>query len=206
MSKLWIEDSETIPATAYQDTSPAGSWTDYSNNIIKWDCYGLEVLQFMHARRHISTLIAVKTAMFTNWNALTSEEKDIACKWVAAPYALRMLVVSDSDDRDNYINLIRKLRGVPFTEYEGREHIIELMRERVADQKRVETWGDTELNAFYYDTASHIDAFTFANTKDLIQWITNEVGSDYENAGFADESYYDATLKTDLEDIYNAYY
>jgi len=49
-------------------------------------------------------------------------------------------------------------------------------------------------------------AFMFANTKCLINWINNEVGTPYENAGFAQTAYYDATLKTDLNTLYSATY
>ena len=120
---------------------------------------------------------------------------------------MRVPAISDDDDRANWQDMIRHLRGIEsIDDLQGREYIIELMRERASDELRVEEWDNATSNSFFYDTDSHIRAYEFANTTDLIDWISNTVGSDYESDGFAEKTYFTTTLRDELISIYNNFY
>lgn len=207
MEKLWIENIINLPNVQYTDADLSATHTDESANIEAWDLYGLEVLQFMHVRRSILPLVILKAgADFSTWSNLTPNEQAIAINWVIAPYSLRVPTITDEADKQNWTNLIKLTRGITGKCTGGRPFIIELMRERVADNLRTETWATETAENFYFDTIEHITAYEFANTKDLIQWLTNEIGSPYENAGFAQTSYYSTELKDELAEIYNGFY
>ena len=211
MSKLWTEKIVTVKDVAYQDIEP--SWgngaDDCTSDILSLDKYGLKVLQFTHVRRLLQIAIVTKLlGDFNNWGThLTSDERSIAIKWIVAPYVLRVPAIPDEDDQANWFIMVKNLRGVSnSTSLQGREYIIELMRERASDELRREIWTYNEANQFFYDTDSHIRAYNFANTSDLIDWISNKVGSSFENDGFAQTTYFSSTLKDDLISIYNGYY
>lgn len=212
MSKFWVENNNNDPQVRFQNDSPDYdeiTFTDKSNDIILWDKYGLDVLQYMHVRKKLQIAIVTKLlGNFNNWAThLSNDERLIAIKWICAPYVLRVPTVSDSEDSENWNNMVRELKGVyDFSEEKGREHIIEIMRERASNELRVENWGNSTSNQFYYDTKEHIFAYQFANTTDLIDWISNKVGSPYENEGFAQAAYFSTTLKDDLIEIYNSSY
>lgn len=208
MSKLWIEDNEVIPAVVYQTIDPSIGANTYSEATIEqWAQYGESQLQFMHTRSNIQVLVATKSAMFTNWGALTSEEQIIAVQWICAPYALRVPFITDNEDKENWNYMVQKLRGVGTIDtLEGREYISELLRERVSDEVRREVWDNDTSNSFYYDTERLLGAYRFANAQDLIAWISNKVGTPFENDGFAEKSYYTNDLKEDLVLIYNSSY
>jgi hypothetical protein len=217
MSKLWIENIPGQKNVQYTSADLSSTHTDESSSIEAWDNHGLKVLQYMHVRRHISVLVATKSAMFSLWGDLTPEEQEIAARYVVAPYALRKTVYSDDEDRENYQYLIQKLRGVPKQSLEGRSYIVETMRERVADKKRVEQWGDDQLDAFFDHTNDYITGYEFANKRKLIHWICNEPGTPFENDGFAEATYvdssdgqtkslFDQAVKDDLVAIYYDYH
>lgn len=209
MGKLWVENITNYPNVQYTDEDLSATHTDDSNNIEKWDEYGLEVLQWLHVRRKLTPLIyaaATNIDPFDNWGGLTQAIRDIAIKWICAPYVLRVPAITDTEDRENWEVLMKQSRGVGEKCSGGRAFIIELMRERAADNLRTEIWDYNTSNQFYYDTAAHIEAYTFANTNDLIYWISNEAGTPYENNGFAQTSYYSVIIKNDLINIYNGFY
>jgi len=216
MSKLWIENTSNYPSVICSSLDYSTTHTDKTTDVISWDKYGLDVLQYLHVRRKIQPLIIAKCSSnpldsntyFDNWtNGLTLEEKKIACNWIIAPYSLRITINSDADDLSLWTILVEKSKGFNILkDTEGRAYIIEEMRMRVSENLRKDLWTFATSNQFYYDTKDHIMAYMFANTTDLIDWISNKVGSLYENNGFAQTSYYDATLQTDLIKIYNDYY
>ncbi len=204
--KLWVENI-SFPNVQYTDEDLSATHTDYSNDIEKWKQYGYEVLQWMHVRRKIQSLVVgIVNPDYSNWGGLTQAQKDIAINLILAPYALRVPAVTDEEDSENWVNLVKNTRGISGKCAGGRAYVIELMRERVSDNLRVELWSHTTADAFYYDTSTHITAYEFANTPDLIQWLTNAAGSPYENDGFAQKSYYSDGLKDDLVNIYYGFY
>jgi hypothetical protein len=203
--EFWIENIIEYPNVQYTDADLSATHTNESENIVAWDRYGLEVLQYMHVRRSIIPLIITKAgANYSNWDNLTPKEKVIAINWIAAPYSLRVPAISDETDRQNWNKLVRCTRGISEKCTEGRPYIIELMRERVADNLRTEDWTKTITENFYFDTAENILAYEFANASNLIDWITN--AGEYQNAGFKQASYYSLGLENDLVEIYNGFY
>lgn len=42
MSKLWVENGQSIPAVSYQDTSPTGSYSDMTEDLVAWNKYWSE--------------------------------------------------------------------------------------------------------------------------------------------------------------------
>jgi hypothetical protein len=203
--KFWIENIIEYPNVQYTDADLSATHTDESENIAAWDRYGLEVLQYMHVRRSIIPLVIAKAgADYSNWDSLTPEEQAIGINWIAAPYSLRVPTITDQTDRENWNKLVKCSRGVSEECTEGRSYIIELMRERVADNLRTEAWTNAIAENFYFDTAENIEAYEFANASNLIDWINNE--GQYENAGFKQTSYYSLELENDLTQIYNGFY
>ena len=59
---------------------------------------------------------------------------------------------------------------------------------------------------FYTHVYEFIIWFNQAKKPDFKQWLTNEVGSPYENNGFAQTAYYSVQMKDDLMLIYNGNY
>lgn len=208
MKKLWIENI-ALPNVEFTDDDLSATHTDFSNDVEKWNEYGLQVLQWMHVRRRIQPLVHAASTVstpFDNWANVSSEIKSIAIEFIVVPYALRVPTITDEEDQANWKVLMQNTRGINEKCNGGRPFIIELMRERAADNIRTELWDYDTADQFYYDTANHITAFEFANSRDLIEWITNEVGSQYENDGFAQKSYFTTELKNDLVNIYNEFY
>lgn len=53
------------------------------------------------------------------------------------------------------------------------------------------------------DTLKFCNTYAEAGVYDLKAWITNEVGTIYENNGMAQNAYFSTTLRDNLMSIYN---
>ena len=209
MKKFYVEKNEAIPNVQYTSADLSATHDDMSGDITSIDLYWKTELQMMHARRLIkSAVVAVAGSDYSTWGNLSSDEQKIASKWICAPYALRVPThYTDAEDKENWKRVIQHNQGWTFPDViEGRACVIEKMREHTADQLRVENWTYADSNDFLKEVIDFMMTYIFGEDQRLIQWITNEVGSAYENAGFAQKTYFSTTLRDELVDIYNEYY
>lgn len=205
--KLWVENIDN-PSVVFSETAPNENFTDKSNDLIAWDKYGYKVLD-LDRYRYEMKLPFYTLAGFSleNWAGLSAEIKEIGARYFFVPYALRVPdVVTDQQDYNNWEDLIIKTQGTPTEIYIGRAKTFDEMRKRVAHRVRKEQMSMTESQQMLKDVGQIVDWFIRANSPDFKQWLTNEVGSPYENDGFAQKNYYNASLKDELYDIYNGNY
>lgn len=209
--KLWIENIAS-PAALWQEADPGASWLDKTNDAASWDTYGYLVVDYLFYRDHINNILFPicnpnypPTIDFSGWSNLTATQKEIMARYVLCPYALRLTIYSDAEDEQNWFLLIQITQGLdnqnnPFT---GRALLIENMRKLVANKVRKEEMTMATSQEFFKDVFDMTEWYIRAAAPDFKQWITNEAGSPYENAGFAQESYYTVALKDELMFIYN---
>jgi hypothetical protein len=209
--KLWIENI-SIPAILYQEDTPSGDYLDKTNDAVYWDLYGMQVMDYIFVRDNINNLLFPicnpnypPTIDFSGWNNLTAAQKEIMARYVLAPYALRLTIYTDQEDKNHWQSLIQVTQGLQNNNYlfTGRAMIIEKMRSCVADKVRIETFSMAESQIFFKDVFDFTEWYIRAACPDFKQWLTNEIGSPYENDGFAQKSYYSEALKNSLMDIYN---
>ena len=144
--------------------------------------------------------------MFTGWAAY--QHKLLATKWFAAPYALRISTSgwSESQDSEEWCPLIDKTKGIKLSDLSGRSLTVELMRRRVSHELRKEVATKADLDDFWGSTFNLFNEYIDTNGIHFKEWLTNEVGSDYENAGFKQKTYWSQQLEDDLLEIYNGGY
>lgn len=134
-----------------------------------------------------------------NFSSLSTKKKMIACDFFLIPYNIRLMFVTNEQDSKNWEFLLKKTK-------ESRKDCIEAMRLKTGEYMRTGQLTLVQTQLFYKDVFDYINWFEDANAPDFKQWLTNEVGSAYENNGFEQASYYSSQLKTDLMDIYNGNY
>lgn len=208
--KLLIENNENNPAVLWQENVVEG-YTDYTLDAVMWDKYGKFVIDYLFYRDKINTILFpicnpnYPTVDFSGWGNLTAEQKEIMARYVLAPYALRLTVYSDEIDSANWSNLLQVTQGTETVQfhYTGRALLVENMRRHVAHKVRKELMTMTDSQLFFKDVFEFTEWYIRAACPDFKQWLTNEIGSPYENTGFAQESYYNITLKDELMSIYN---
>ena len=196
------------PAFCFSDSVTSG-YQDISS-IENWDIYGLNSgVDFNYIRNIIQGLVvAIVNPNFSNWNGLTSEQKIIACKYVVAPYALRVPgVVDDATDKENWYNVVTLTNGVPLTNLQGRALIFQKMRVAIAELTRTNTITLIESQSLFKDTFIIVQYYINSNSPDFKYWFNNTVGTPYENNGFAQVTYFTTPMKAQIlaivNDIYN---
>lgn len=192
---------------SWSETAPGQNFDDKSNDILAWDKYGSTVLDLDRYRYEMKILFYAEAGtQLENWANLSSEKQLIGAKYFFIPYALRMMLLSDDEDKINWSWLIEETQGVPVQTYKGRARTFDEMRKKVADFVRTEQLSMEDSQQMLKDVGEMTDWYIRANTPDFKQWIINEAGSSYENNGFAQKSYFSATLRDELYSIYNGNY
>jgi hypothetical protein len=156
---------------------------------------------YTFARYEMSVLlIGIVGPVFANWNNLTSNEKECVARHILAPYGLRVpAVFSDQDDTVNTDSLLDKTLI-------DRQNTIEKMRRSVFVQKvRTGQMTLASSQAFAKDTKALFDLYILSNDPSFKQWLTNAVGSPYENDGFEQKAYWTQELEDELVYIYDNY-
>lgn len=206
--KLWVENID-FPAAIYQESQPEGDWSDMSSDAVSWDLYGHYVIDYLFYRDKISTILFIKanpnypTIDFSGFfSVLTDAERMLMCKYILAPYALRTMVVSETQDYANWELLLQITQGtepinVPYT---GRALLIEKMRKLVAHKVRKEQMGMANSQQFFKDVFHFTEWYIRAACPDFKLWITN--AAPYDTDGFDQKAYYSETLRDELMDIY----
>lgn len=208
MKKLWVENNENLPAVVWSETQPqTGDFLDRTNDLISWDKYGKYVLDFERYRYEMKAPFYGEAGIqLENWGLLSAEKKLIGAKYFFVPYQLRLTVLNDQQDFDNWESLLFETQGLPVQRYVGRARTFDEMRRCVAHMVRTEQMTMESSQDMLKSVGLMSDWFIRANAPDLKQWITNEVGSVYENNGFAQKNYFNAALRDKLYDIYNGNY
>lgn len=208
MKKFWVEDIENNPACVWSEEPVGnGNYTDRTNDLIFWDKYGKNVLDLDRFRYEMKAhFYALSGNQLQNWASLSIDIKRIGAKYFFIPYQLRITVVTEQEDYDNWEELIEKTQGTPTSRYIGRAKTFDEMRKSVAHRVRKEQMSMTSSQEFLKDVGLMGDWFIRSNAPDFKQWITNEIDTPYENNGFAQKSYYSLSLKNELYDIYNGNY
>ena len=187
---------ENLPSEAFitAEVSPGVAYEDYSS-ITNW--YNYEGLDWGRRRAYIKPLFyAAVGPNFQNYTNLTQEEKLIGGWCFFSPYTLRLQLWSDQEDQYVWMNVITETKRT-------RMRTVEAMRKAVAEEIRVGALTLLQTQMFDKDTSDMIAWYERSDAKDFYQWLTNEVGSPYENAGYAQTTYYIVGLKDQLVSIYN---
>jgi hypothetical protein len=187
---------ENIPSDPFitAEVSPGVTYEDYSS-ITNW--YNYNGLDWGRRRAFIRPLFyAAVGPNFQDYNNLTQEEKLVGGWCFFSPYALRLQLWSDEEDKEVWMNVITETKRT-------RMRTVEAMRKAVAEEIRIGTLTLLQTQLFDKDTSDMIAWYERSDAKDFYQWLTNEVGSPYENDGYAQTSYYIPTLKDKLMSIYN---
>lgn len=138
-------------------------------------------------------------AQLQNFSGMSNAKKLNACVFFMVPYNVRIQIISDAQDAKNWDFLLTMTK-------QSREACVEAMRIKVGQYMRLGTISLAQTQDFYTQVYQLIIWFNDTNKPDFKQWISNEVGSPYENAGFAQQAYYNVDIKNDLMDIYNGNY
>lgn len=209
--KLWVENIDH-PAVKYQQDSPGEDWLDKSTDAISWDLYGGYVLDYLMYRDKINEILFIKanpnypTIDFSGFfSVLTGQERFLMCKYVLAPYALRLMVVSEEEDYYHWEQLVRITKGNELLEYPytGRALVVEKMRRYVAHLVRKELMTMTDSQQFFEDVFTLVELYIASANPKFKQWLTNMVGTPYENDGFEQKPYWTQDLEDNLMIIYN---
>ena len=178
----------TVDDVNYEDISTMEAWD--KSNLLDW----------YRRRTEISTLFYAEAgAGLETFAGMSTERKLLSCKYFLIPYATRMLLITDDEDEAAWDLLLHEAA-------DSRDKCIEAMRIKTGQYMRIGTLTLTETQEFFKDVSHMIEWYVKSNSPDFKQWLTNEVGSAYENAGFADATYYISQVKDDLVDIYNGSY
>jgi hypothetical protein len=207
MKKLWIEDIADLPAVAWSENSPSINFIDKTNDIVAWYKHGKSVLDLDRYRYESKApFYTLAGTQLENWASLSGEVKKIGAEMFFIPYQLRLTVISEQEDYDNWEKIIEKTQGTPTEIYIGRAKTFDEMRRCVAHKVRKEELSMTASQQMLKDVGLMVDWFIRSNSPEFKQWLTNEAGTPYENDGFAQKSYYSLDLKNKLYDIYNGNY
>lgn len=172
----------------YQDISSIENWD--SSTLLDWSRRRDEILPLFYAE---------SGNQLQNFAGMSIEKKLIGCKYFLLPYNIRTTIISDEQDSINWDFLLKMTKI-------SREECVEAMRVKVGQYMRLGTLTLEETQDFYTRVYQMIIWFDEANKPDFKQWLFNEVGSPYENNGFAQMTYYSESIKNDLMDIYNGSY
>ena len=201
MKKLWVEINEAIPAIAFSENAPSADFIDKSDDIELWDSV-TSIMDWSRRRDKILPLFyAIASVDLSTYGNLTAAQKLIGAKYFLAPYSLRVTngIVTEDEDKANWQYLLTETK-------KSRLSCIEAMRLLVGDKIRIGGLTLSQTQQFYVDVYQFVIWFEQCNMPDLKQWTTNEVGSAYENNGFAEKSYFTTGLRDELMDIYNDNY
>jgi hypothetical protein len=164
----------------YQDISSIENWD--KSTLMDWSRRRDEILPLFYAE---------SGAQLQNFAGLSIEKKIIGCKYFLIPYNIRTMLISDEQDAINWSYLLERTK-------ESRMLCVESMRLRTGQYMRTNQLTLEQTQLFYKDVFEYINWFEDANAPDFKQWLTNEVGSPYENSGFEQASYYISQLEVDL--------
>ena len=213
--KLWIEEFGAVEY-AEMHTENGYSWEDKTNDPYAWSIYGERVLDYWFVLGKIRNLLWLSlnpnypTIDFSGWSNLTENQQRSLANTPYIPPSLRLLFYSPEKDLENGIMLLEKSYGIEGSvKKKGRLGVVERMRQHVFLNYvwQYQMALDTSIQ-FGEDTYQFLGTFEMFSSRKFYQWLTNEVGSVYENNGFMQKTYLPTTqlmeqLKNELLIIFN---
>jgi hypothetical protein len=163
--------------------------------IQEWDIS--ELLDWSRRRNKIKALVyAITQSDLSSYESLTSEEKEIAARYIVVPINLRVEngIVTDAEDAHNWRIVLEKTK-------ESRIACTEKMRLYVGESMRPGKISLTNTQAFFADVLRLINMFNETNNPSFKRWLTNS--GEYEFKGFKNTSYWSQEMEDGLLDIYN---
>lgn len=180
--------ASTIDDVNYEDYSSMETWD--KSTFLDWSRRRDEIVPLFYAEAGQS---------LENFAGMSNAKKLIACKYFLIPYVLRTQIIADAEDAENWDYLLHQTKL-------SRYACVEAMRVKVGQYMRLGILTLADTQHFYTQVYEFIIRFNEANSPDFKQWLFNEVGSAYENAGFAQMTYFNTQMRDDLLDIYNGNY
>lgn len=173
-----------------------------------WDSYGLAQLQYIQVRNEIwYLLIAEVGSNFAGYGSLSNARKIIAAKWGLVTYAMRTAVISNEEDRACFKILLEETAGVKKENLRGRRRIIEEMRQYVGlEYFRTEVVTKADIDDFYSTASDYLNDYEKSNNIKFKNWLTNATGTEFENDGYAQKSYYFEDIVTKCVIFMNGIY
>jgi len=177
---------ENAPTSGYKDLSSGHNGVKY---LVIMDKIGLSTESpYSVVRNEVKSQVLEQALPdFSNWeNGLDDDEKAVAAKWVVAPYAMRMGVTTDEEDKQNYREVIENTYYDRNNQYHKGKHL-------VTDYIRKELFSLEQANQFFIDCETSMVRYRESANPEFITWLTTE---------FENQPYYIESMKNELIDIF----
>ena len=213
--KLLVEDIEIFPCKLFYNditTTPDG-FTDVTSDLSAWDvhCIGAKmesgsVVDYKIMRDNFQApLFSSLNPNFSNWGTVSATVRQLASKYFYAPYSLRLTQHSEEYDLEQFTRLYQETKGINKLELQGRPRILEEIWELVACKYyRKELISQADSTDFTQSTKEYVFNYLNYSSNELRKWINNE--SEFASNGFAEKSYFNATMRDEITNIYNGNY
>jgi hypothetical protein len=197
------------PFKFFYSTVDDVNYEDYgvtSSSLVNIDTHWKQIGTFQQIRPIMSsTLIGEIGPTYSGWGALSSEKKVVACKWVLAPYALRMTAISDSQDYDYFQDLLEQTSGTLKQNMIGRLRTVEEMRQYIGlGDYRKDILTKNDIDDLYSCVSPLISRYVSSNDPVFIRWLNSTY--DYTITGYSSKSYFSQTTLDNLNIIYGGFY
>ena len=196
------EDTDETPTGYLDETSIIGIG---QNNAIE------TIMDYNHIRDWVLVEMMKKDPdQATAFNLCSPLEQYYLCVFQLMPYSVRLLFMTDAEDKINWDKLVQLTEGSPFSMFVGRSRIYQDMRVCVSDFVRREVWfpNDYQANltyaqAFLKDVHLYKEYYIAANDPELGLFLRSE--GIHLNDGFNSKVYWLQELEDNLLNIYNSY-
>lgn len=195
MKKIWVEDISS-PFRCYQEESPGVDFLDKTSDIIEWDKSD-GVLDWSRRRDIISPLFYSEAGVqLENFSSMSNEIKLLGCKYFLIPYSLRIQLITDSEDKNNWDFLLSETK-------KSRIECVEAMRIYTGQLIRTGDLSLSQTQSFYTDVHPYVTTFKEANCSEFKMWLFGS--TPFENV-FSSKDYYTVDIQNKLISIYNGDY
>jgi hypothetical protein len=163
---------------------------DYQDitSLENWNLFGQLALNFTRTRFAVrDALVAMIGADYSGWPTLTPAQKTIAATWMVAPYALRLQVHSEEDDKLAWENVLQ-------CTLDDRRVQVEAMRKTIGNELRIGTITKADAEQFWNDTDELLSRYIYADGRGFHDWLTSPTG-------FAAKTYYTQQRYNKLYDM-----
>ena len=196
------EDGDATPDGYLDETSIIGIAT---NKAIE------NIMDYNHIRDWVLVEMMKKDVDYaTAFGMCNPTEQYLCCVFQLMPYSVRLLFMSDAQDKVNWDKLVQLTEGSPFSMFVGRSRIYQDMRVCVSDFVRREIWFPNDyysnLNyaqAFLKDVHLYKEYYIAANDPELGLFLRSE--GIHLTDGFNSKVYWLQELEDNLLNIYNSY-
>lgn len=204
-------DVSSIPSSPIKISNTVENGYVDISSAENWDKYGHLFMDFLFVRDEINSILfllanpSYPTINFAGWfnGNITSSQKQIMAKYILAPYALRLTVQTEEEDKGHWYDLLNISQGTGSIKFTGRALIVEKMRKSIAEKVRKETMTMATSQQFFKDVDAMLNWYINTASPDFKWWLSNASGTAYENNGFEQKSYWTQSIEDELLSIYN---